>query len=130
MSCIGLTFAVWSPCPGKHPLWGQGELGVLQGLQNIQHGQRDASQEVGSIAADALLPRMCVDVGQVTEEMVSRAVGRQEGREDIEEAAGALSHLLLSLGDSGVLGTEPHLVLQEVSVLCLLDQISKALGQC
>ena len=41
-------------------------------------------------------------------EVVSGAVGRQEGREDIEQAAGALSHLHLVLGDSRVLGTVSH----------------------
>lgn len=83
VSCIGLTMAGWSPCLGKCLLWGLGELGALQGLQNIQHGQRGAGQEVGCVAADALLPGptlwMRVDVGQVMEEVVSRAVGRQEG---------------------------------------------------
>lgn len=90
MLCIGLTMAVWSSCPLKCPPWGQGELGALQSLLSIQHGQRGASQEVGSIAADALLPRMRADVGQVTEEVVSRAVGRQEEREDITQAEGAI----------------------------------------
>lgn len=130
MLCIGLTMAVWSPCPLKCPLWGWGELGALQGLLSIQHRQRGASQEVGSVAADALLPRMRADVGQVTEEVVSRAVGRQEEREDIRQAEGALSHLHLGLGDRGVLGTERHQGLQEVLVLHLLDQISKAIGLC
>lgn len=58
---IGLTMAVWSPCLGKCPLWGRGELGALQGVQSIQHRQRGAGQEVGCIAVDALLPRPAVD---------------------------------------------------------------------
>lgn len=51
---------------------------------------------------------MHVDMGQVTEEVVSKAVGRQERREDTEPAAGALSHLYLSLGGHGVLGMVSH----------------------
>ena len=46
---------------------------------------------------------------------MSRAVGRQEGRKDIEQAAGALSHLHLSLGDSGVLATVSHFWLCKMS---------------
>lgn len=38
-----------------------------------------------------------------------QVVGRQEGGEDVEQAAGALSHLHLSLGDSRVLVTVSHI---------------------
>lgn len=47
--------------------------------------------------------------GQVMEEVVSRAIGRQERREELERAAGALSYLHLVLGDSRVLGTVGHI---------------------
>lgn len=49
--------------------------------------------------------------GQVMEEVVSGAIGRQEGKEELEWAAGALSYLHLVLGDSRVLGTVSHILL-------------------
>lgn len=55
---------------------------------------------------------MCADVSQVME-VVSRAVDRQEGREDNEWTSGALSHLHLVVGDSRVLGTVSHIWLCE-----------------
>lgn len=46
-----------------------------------------------------------MDVDVAMEEVMSRVVGRQEGQEDTEQAAGALSGLRLVLVDSRVLVT-------------------------
>lgn len=77
-----------------------------------------------------MLPRAAlqvyVDVSQVAEEAVRRFLGGSGEREDIEWAAGALFCLHLSGRYQGAGEGEPHLALQEVLVLHLLVQMSKA----